>query len=254
LIYIKSGQRIPPIIASVNPNPTALSQNVSGNSNERFLAGLPLFAGMGDADVRRLARFATEVRVPRDTVIFRQGEGCGGLHFVVEGQIKLTLQNALGDEKVIDLLGPGSSFGETALFLGEPHREVAEAIADSVLVQLGRDAVLEETRRNAGFSGRALEAVCRRLVQRTRDLESVTLHSGPQRVTAYLLSQFPAAVNGAPFNIRLPAKKSIIASRLNLTQEHFSRILHEIQAAGLIEVIGREIRIIDAGRLHAYPG
>jgi CRP-like cAMP-binding protein len=44
------------------------------------------------------------------------------------------------------------------------------------------------------------------------------------------------------------------ASRLNLTQEHFSRILREIQAAGLIEVVGREIRIIDAGRLHAYPG
>lgn len=227
---------------------------MSIHPNESFLARLPLFAGMGDADVRRLARFATEVRVPRDTVIFRQGEGCGGLHFVVEGQIKLTLQNARGDEKVIDLLGPGSSFGETALFLGEPHREVAEAIADSVLVHLGRDTVLEETRRNAGFSGRALEAVCRRLVQRTCDLESFTLHSGSQRVTAYLLSQLPDTVNGTPFTIRLPTKKSIIASRLNLTQEHFSRILHEIQAAGLVEIRGREIRIVDAGRLRAYPG
>ncbi len=226
---------------------------MSINSHERFLAGLPLFAGMGEADVRRLARSATEVRVPRDTVIFRQGEGCGGLLFVVEGQIKLTLQNARGDEKVIDLMGPGSSFGETALFLGEPHCEVAEAIADSVLVQLGRDAVLEEIRRNAGFSGRALEAVCRRLAQRTRDLESVTLHSGSQRVTAYLLSQLPDTVNGTPFTIRLPAKKSLIASRLNLTQEHFSRILHEIQAAGLIEIGGRDIRIIDTARLRAYP-
>jgi CRP-like cAMP-binding protein len=235
-------------------NPDCVSQNVSSSPNERFLAGLPLFAGMSYTDVRRLARFATEVCVPRDTVIFRQGEGCGGLHFVVEGQIKLALQNARGDEKVIDLVGPGLSFGETALFLGEPHCEVAEAIVDSVLVQLGRDAVLEEIRRNAGFSGRALEAVCRRLAQRTRDLESFMLHSGAQRVTAYLLSQFPAAVNGAPFNIRLPAKKSIIASRLNLTQEHFSRILHEIHAAGLIEVIGREIRINDATRLRAYPG
>ena len=231
-----------------------VSQDVSRNSNERFLAGLPLFAGMGDADVVRLACFATEIRVPRATVIFRQGENCGGLHFVVEGQIKLTLQNARGDEKVIDLVGPGSSFGETALFLGEPYREVAETIADSVLVQLGRDAVLEEIRRNAGFSRRALEAVCRRLVQRTRDLESFTLHSGSQRVTAYLLNQLPGTVNGAPFTIRLPAKKSIIASRLNLTQEHFSRILHEIQAAGLIEVGGREIRVIDAGKLRAYPG
>jgi CRP-like cAMP-binding protein len=230
--------------------PASQDLSRSADSTERLLARLPLFAGLGDAEVRRLARSATEVRVPRDTVIFRQGESCSGLHFVVEGQIKLTLQNARGDEKVIDLVGPGSSFGETALFLGEPHCEVAE----SVLVQLGRDAVLEEIQRNAGFSRRALEAVCRRLAQRTRDLESVTLHSGSQRVTAYLLNQLPDTVNGTPFTIRLPAKKSIIASHLNLTQEHFSRILHEIQAAGLIEVGGREIRINDATRLRAYPG
>lgn len=230
-----------------------MSQDVSRNSNERFLAGLPLFAGMGDADLRRLACFATEIRVPRATVIFRQGENCGGLHFVVEGQIKLTLQNVRGDEKVIDLVGPGSSFGETALFLGEPHRMAAEAIADSVLVLLGKDAVFEEIQRNAGFSRRVLQAVCRRLVQRTRDLESFTLSSGTQRVTAFLLGRLPDGVNGAPFTIRLPAKKSIIASRLNLTQEHFSRILHEIQGAGLIEVRGREILIQDAGGLRTYP-
>lgn len=227
---------------------------MSRNSNERFLAGLPLFAGMGDADLRRLACFATEIRVPRATVIFRQGENCGGLYLVVEGQIKLTLQNARGDEKVVDLVGPGSSFGEIALFLGEPHRMAAETIADSVLVHLGRDAVLEEIQRNAGFSARVLQAVCRRLVQRTHDLESFTLHSGTQRVTAFLLSRLPDGVNGTPVSILLPAKKGVIASRLNLTQEHFSRILHEMQAAGLIEVKGREIRINDATRLHAYPG
>lgn len=225
----------------------------ANGSTERLLAGMPLFAGLGDAEVRRWASLATEFRVPRGAVVFRQGEPCTGLHVVVEGQIKLALQNARGDEKVVDLVGPGSSFGETALFLGEPHDMLAEAISDSVLIQFAREAVLEEIRRNAGFSGRMLRAVCRRLAQRTQDLESVTLRSGAQRVTAYLLSQLPDGVNGAPVLIRLPAKKSIIASRLNLTQEHFSRILHEIQAVGLVEIRGREIRLLDIGRLRVYP-
>jgi CRP-like cAMP-binding protein len=225
----------------------------ANGSTERLLAGLALFTGLEDAELRRWASLATEFRVPRGAVVCRQGEPCTGLHVIVEGQIKLALQNALGDEKVIDLVGPGSSFGETALFLGEPHDMVAEAIADSVLIQFGRDAVLEEIQRNAGFSGRMLQAVCRILARRTQDLESVTLHSGAQRVAAYLLSQLPGGVNGAPVAIRLPAKKSIIASRLNLTQEHFSRILHEIQAAGLVEIRGREIRLLDVGRLRAYP-
>jgi len=223
------------------------------DSTERLLAGLAMFAGMESAEVRRWASLATEFRVPRGAVVYRQGEPCTGLHIVVEGQIKLALQNARGDEKVVDLVGPGSSFGETALFLGEPHDMLAEAISDSVLIQFAREAVLEEIQRNAGFSGRMLQAVCRSLAQRTQDLESVTLHSGAQRVTAYLLSHVPGGVNGAPVAIRLPAKKSIIASRLNLTQEHFSRIIHEIQAVGLVEIRGREIRLLDVGRLRVYP-
>jgi CRP-like cAMP-binding protein len=47
--------------------------------------------------------------------------------------------------------------------------------------------------------------------------------------------------------------KAIVASRLNLTPEHFSRILHELVSAKLIEVDGRAIRILDPRRLRELP-
>jgi hypothetical protein len=47
----------------------------------------------------------------------------------------------------------------------------------------------------------------------------------------------------------LPASKATIASRLSLTPEYFSRILHELEAAGLIRIDGRAIRIPDSQRL-----
>jgi CRP/FNR family transcriptional regulator, dissimilatory nitrate respiration regulator len=219
-----------------------------------FLGSLPLFRDLGSAEVERLAHGGTEIATKRGHAIFRQGEPSKGLHLVVRGQVKLSLQTARGNEKVIELIGPGASFGEVALFLGEPYIMSADAIADSSLVLLGREVVLDEIRRNAGFSRRMLKEVCRRLSQRTRDLESCMLLSGTQRVAAYLLSQLPHGVNGRPVAVTLPVKKGIIASRLNLTHEHFSRILHDIQVAGLIEVRGREIRVIDVGRLRGYPG
>ena len=49
--------------------------------------------------------------------------------------------------------------------------------------------------------------------------------------------------------IRLPTSKGTIASRLNLTQEHFSRILNELSTGGLIQVQGRTIHIPDIERL-----
>jgi CRP-like cAMP-binding protein len=47
----------------------------------------------------------------------------------------------------------------------------------------------------------------------------------------------------------LPARKGDIASWLNLTHEHFSRILHELATAGFIEVTGSQVLIRDVQRL-----
>jgi CRP-like cAMP-binding protein len=52
--------------------------------------------------------------------------------------------------------------------------------------------------------------------------------------------------------VTLPAGKSVIASRLNITPEHFSRILHELTEAQLIAVNGRTVRILDMERLRTF--
>ena len=52
--------------------------------------------------------------------------------------------------------------------------------------------------------------------------------------------------------VTLPTNKGVIASRLNLTQEHFSRILHELSEKGLIVVEGRVIHIPDVDKLRSY--
>ena len=52
--------------------------------------------------------------------------------------------------------------------------------------------------------------------------------------------------------VTLPAQKSLVASRLNLTAEYFSRILHELASAGVIRIEGRDIVILDAARLGTF--
>jgi CRP-like cAMP-binding protein len=50
----------------------------------------------------------------------------------------------------------------------------------------------------------------------------------------------------------LPASKQVIASRLNLTPETFSRILHSLSQAGLITVKGKRITVPDITRLSRF--
>jgi len=52
--------------------------------------------------------------------------------------------------------------------------------------------------------------------------------------------------------VSLPTSKAIVASRLSLTPEYFSHVLHELEARGLIEIDKRDIRIFDVKQLASF--
>ena len=82
-------------------------------------------------------------------------------------------------------------------------------------------------------------------------MESYSLCSGRQRIIAYLLLDISGG-GGKGITVTLPTNKGVIASRLNLTQEYFSRILHELSEKGLIVVDGRRIHIPDVEKLRMH--
>jgi CRP-like cAMP-binding protein len=222
---------------------------------QEFLKNVPLFRELTDAELDRIAAGTAQVRAPTGTILFRRGEACAGFHVVVYGQVKLAFGAADGSEKVVEILGPGQSFGEAVMFLEKPYVVFAETLADSLLLQIGKSGVFAELERNPRFARKMLAGLAQRLHRLVHDLEAYTLRSGTQRVIGYLLRDYPDdAPPHAPIEIALATSKGVLASRLNITREHFSRILHDLSAAGLIEVHGRIIRITDPERLRAYDG
>lgn len=218
---------------------------------EDFLAVLPLFRQLDRAEVTRLAASATETFVARGTVLFRRGDECAGFHVIVYGQIKLALDTPDGGGKVVELMGPGQSFGEAVMFLEKPYVVTATALADTKLIHVAREAVFDEVDRDPRFARRMLAGLSLRLHHLISDLEAISLQSGMQRVIGYLLSQTPET-GASRQRLTLPAKKGVIASRLNLTHEHFSRILHRLAQHGLISMDRLDIRIRDATKLREY--
>lgn len=218
-----------------------------------FLATHPLFRDLGPAPLGRIAAATQVIEVPRGNVLFKRDDPCTGFHIIVYGQIKLAVQTARGDEKVIELLGPGQSFGEAVMFLETPYRVTAEAIAETKLLHIDRVAVFAELDRDPLLARRIIASLSMRLHHLVSELESQALQSGTQRVVGYLLSLVDHEETTRAC-IELPARKNIIASRLNLTHEHFSRILHALADAGVIGVQGQKIVIPDLAALHKHTG
>jgi CRP-like cAMP-binding protein len=216
---------------------------------QAFLANLPMFSEMNAAELDRIALNTLPVHVEKGQTICHTGDPCTGFHVVVYGQVKLGFTSPQGVEKVVEIVRPGQSFGEALMFLDAPYIVFAQALADSMLLHVARHAVLDELGRDPGFARRMLSGLAQRLHGLVRDVEAYTLRSSHERVIGYLLAEAPDGAEGGAAEVRLTPGKSVIASRLNMTPEHFSRILHELGNAGRIEIQGRTVRIPDLGRL-----
>jgi CRP-like cAMP-binding protein len=98
-----------------------------------------------------------------------------------------------------------------------------------------------------------LASLSMKLHQLMSDMETCTLMNSVQRVVCFLSHQIPDK-NSLQYEVKLDTSKQMVASRLSLAPETFSRVLHHLVTAGLIEVKGRTIRILDAPRLKLFQG
>jgi len=220
-----------------------------------FLSQLALFADMEPDELDRIAAGTAELHAKRGDVLFHRGDACTGFHAVIYGQIKLAFTSPHGSEKVVEIVGPGYSFGEAVMFMDKPYIVTAQALADAMLLHVGKSVVLEELQRDPDFARRMLAGLSRRLHGLIGDVEAYSLRSGAERVIGYLLSHAEAAASSEEGRqLILPFSKAVLASRLNLTPEHFSRILHDLADRSLISVSGKSISIPDVEKLRGYEG
>lgn len=218
---------------------------------KNLLARVPLFDQLDDQELENVASGTTELHVRRGEAIFHRGEPCNGFHIMVYGQVKLIAVSPAGAEKVVRLLGPGESFGEALMFLERPYILSAMALADSMLLTVDKSVLFALLASQPMLARKMIAGLSRRLHAFVSDVKSYSLHSGTQRVIGYLLQAQEAS--GGP-EVQLEVGKNVIASRLNLTPEHFSRILHDLSSKGLIQVSGRHITILDPEGFRDHQG
>jgi CRP-like cAMP-binding protein len=216
------------------------------------LAGFSLFQGVRARTVEELAKCATEVSVARRSTVYVPGDECTGLHLVVAGRIKLALPLSEGGEKVVALVSSGSWFGETALLLRQRHVIAAGAVQHSTLLHLPAQVVLDCLADDRTFAVHLLTETCRRLHGTMLEISTLTTSSARDRVISFLVDVLPSATyNGGTAKIVLPAAKHVIASRLNLTPAHLSRVFAELRRDRIIGVEGKCVVVPDVRRLQA---
>jgi len=144
---------------------------------QQLLSALPLFSDLSLLERERIAQGCQLKRIASADMLFRAGQPCEAFYVVVSGQIKLYVASPTGQEKVIELIGPSHSFAEAMGFMGSPHVVNAQALSDTLLVCVSKQAVLNEVARDPRFALHMLAGISRRLHGLIQDVEGYALQA-----------------------------------------------------------------------------
>lgn len=220
----------------------------AGASLCRILANTPMFRMLDEAQLETVAAATHAMRLPGNTQVVGQGDAPKGMHLVVYGQVRLGFERPDGDEKTLAILGQNKCFGLIETMLGSEYLATAKTSGDTMLLHTARETLTEMAWSNPAFAQELMLCVSRQSYTLVRDIENYSLRNARQRLADYLMRHAQQR-DGA--SVELAVGKNIVASRLSLTPETFSRLLHEMSRDGIVSVIGRRIRILDNDRLAA---
>lgn len=222
------------------------------------IASAPMFDGLDRAHTESLAAQSRPIYLPAGQVLFRRGTPSTGFYVVGDGRMQLSVSNSEGMVKVLEIISPGGAFGHAVMFLRDPYPVDATALIDTRLVFVPATAVDTILDNEPAMARVMLASMAKRLQGKVQDIAMLSLQSAGQRIIAYMLGAMrdvgtdDATPDGPSATLELPALKQVLASRLGMTPETFSRAMRSLTEQGLIEVDGATVCIPDIAELDAY--
>jgi CRP/FNR family transcriptional regulator, dissimilatory nitrate respiration regulator len=206
----------------------------------------PLFAGMEPADIDSLINVNAVLRVPRQQALFARGDPARALFLILEGQIKLSRLSPQGDEAVVHVFRAGESFAEAAMLMGGRYPVDATAIEDSRLIAVSIERLKDRVMIKPEIAFAMLGSMAQHLHSLVSQIEQLKLMTARQRMIRFLLDE--AQADSGMSRIALPHDKGLIANRLGMKPETFSRLLSQLVAHG-VEVDGGIVTVRDLAHL-----
>lgn len=221
----------------------------------KLLAQTQLFGDLDDQARTKLASRATRRRYSRRQLIFHQGDLAGSLFVMVEGLAKVYVTSEDGDEMVLVTLRPPDVVGEISLLDGGPRSASAEALEDSVVLEIGREPFLLALHESAAMTESVLTSmtkILRRLTEQAADLIFLDLHG---RVAKFLVGIFDSeAEEDAPIELDLQVTQSDLARMVGGSRQSVNQILRTFERRGFIEVRGRKMVVKEPAALRRRAG
>jgi len=210
-----------------------------------FLESNPYFFGLDNDKLEILGRLIAERSVKKNEIVCLAGEPANVLYFVVSGVIKLFNTSFEGKEQILNLVHPGQSFNDIAVFDGGVHPMSAQAITESVLYGIERNDLESLMSELPQFDRNVIRVIASQTRRYISLVEELSFKHVDGRLANILLEY-----GGDTASSCLPQlTHRDIAAMAGTAREVIGKTLRDFAHKGIISLDGRRIVITDVETL-----
>jgi len=208
------------------------------------------FQGLDSADLEVLLKNAVVTEEEKGSLLFSQGDPADRFYIILEGRVKLFTANEEGEESIVEIFNPTTSFAEAAMFASKRFPVNCETVIPSKLVRVDGDPFLAALRDNPRIGRTILSKMAKRYRRLLNEISQLKTQSPAQRLGAFFLS---LAEDNEGEAVALPYDKNLIAARVGMKPESLSRALTRLREIG-VDCQKRELIVDDLDKLREFCG
>ena len=205
-----------------------------------------LFSKLTDLQIDRVCQFSQLHKLSDGQLLFNQSDKVTSFYMVINGKIKLYRMSPDGQEKIIEIVKSGEVFAEALMFTNQTDYPVSSAaLAETIVISINAKNFREMLWDSTATCLLLLGDMSFRLRRLIKEIDTLTLHSGTCRVASYLIQEMSEGKD----NFTLDTAKNVIAARLSVKPETFSRIIKNLKNQGILTIDGNYITVHDIDAL-----
>ncbi|WP_111306892.1 response regulator [Confluentibacter sediminis] len=180
-------------------------------------------------------------------VIYEEGQNSNHIYLISKGLVKCHKLDEQGKDLTTALYKEDDLFGYTSFTQNTPYQETAAAIQDTVLIGISKNELKEVLNSNHKLTLELIQLLTDDLTIVKDQLLQMAYSSAKKR-TANTILKFAEKLNRKPEDaIRI--SRNDLASVAGIALESLIRTLSSFKDMGIIEIEGRNIKILDIHKL-----
>ena len=208
-----------------------------------------LFKHLTEKDLELIDSEKITERHNRNTHIYHENNRINGVYCINSGIIKIYQTGIDGKEQILSFGKPGAIIGFRSVLAKELACTTAEAICETTTCFIPGEIIIELIKRNGNFALELTQLLCRELGEANSyitDIAQKTVRERLAEIIIHLKDEFGEDENNV---LKISLTREELANIVGTATESVIRLLSEFKQDKLIEIKGRNIKIIDFPRL-----